>query len=154
MDPRLPIIAKVAKALNEKNVRWAVGGSSLLYLKGISNSFNDLDLVVMLEDAELAKEALMGIGQYIPSREAKSSAKVFDEFIVDGLDIDLISGMVFETFGQKYDLSFKNDNTEEITIEGERVVLDSLDTWYEIYNLQGRVEKARFIKDYLLYNKK
>ena len=153
MDPRLPIIAKIAKALNAKGVRWAVGGSSLLYLKGITFSFNDLDIVVVLEDAPKAREALMEIGEYHPSNHT-SSAKIFEEFTVDGLDVDVISGFIVTAYGKEYDCSFKNENVEHIEVEGEDVILDSLDAWYEIYNLQGRMEKARYIKDYQLYHKK
>ena len=152
-DVRLPIIIKIAKTLNEKGVRWAIGGSVLLYLKGIDFSFNDLDLMVHEEDALRAREALSTIGEYHPSKH-KSNAKVFDDFTVNGLDVDVISGLIITAFGKDYDCSFKNEGVEHITIDGVDIPLDSLDSWYEIYSLQGRVEKARYIKDYQLYHKK
>ena len=153
MDPRLKIVAKIAHALNEKEIRWAIGGSLLLFLKGITFNFNDLDLMVLEEDAVIAREVLMAIGEYHPN-SGGSSSKVFDDFTVDGLDVDLISGFVITAYGNVNDCSFKNENVEHMEIEGEDIRLDSLETWYEIYSLQGRVEKARYIKDYLLYHKK
>ena len=153
MDPRLTIIAKIAKKLNESGARWAIGGSVLLYLKGITFSFNDLDLVVVMEDAPKAIKALEELGEHHPNK-GKSSAKIFDEFTVDGLDVDLISGFEITEFGKTTDCSFKNENVEHMELEGVDIPLDSLELWYEIYNLQGRVEKARYIKDYLLYKKK
>lgn len=153
MDTRLPIIAKIAHALNAKGVRWAIGGSSLLYLKGITFSFNDLDLVVVEEDVEKAREALSEIGEYHPSNH-KASSKIFEEFTIDGLDVDVISGFIINAYGKDYDCSFKNENVEHMELDGEDLILDSLDAWYEIYNLQGRIEKARYIKDYQLYHKK
>lgn len=152
-DVRLPIIVKIAKALNEKGVRWAVGGSVLLYLKGIDFNFNDLDLMIHEDDVLKAREALSAIGEYHPNKH-KSNAKVFDDFTVDGLDVDVISGLIITAYGKDYDCSFKNEGIEHIEIDGVDIPLDSLDSWYEIYSLQGRVEKARYIKDYQLYHKK
>ena len=71
-----------------------------------------------------------------------------------GLDIDVISGLVITAYGNTYDCSFKNEGVEHMEIDGVNLPLDSLDAWYEIYSLQGRVEKARYIKDYQLYHKK
>ena len=85
MDSRLPIIVKIAEAMNKAGVRYAIGGSALLVLKGIDFSFNDLDLMVHEEDVEKAKEVLRGLGEYHPN-DGHSSAKIFEEFTVDGLD--------------------------------------------------------------------
>lgn len=152
MDNKLQVLVKIAKALNAKGVRWAVGGSTLLFIKGIVFSYNDIDIVVVLEDAEKAREALKEIGEYRPS-EKVSKTKVFDEFVIDGVDVDVVSGMAIEAYGQVNDCSFKNEGVEHIEMEGEDVILDSLEAWYNIYNLQGRSEKARYIKDYMLYHK-
>ena len=151
LDPRLPIVKKVAKALNEAGVRWALGGSSLLYLKGISSNFNDLDLMVLEEDREKAINALLIIGEHQNSESSKD--KDFEEFVVDGLDIDLISRYVINAYGEDHDCSFKNENVDHFNLDDEDVKLDSLDAWYDIYSLQGRNEKARSIKEYQLYNK-
>lgn len=152
MDSRIPIIVKIAKCLNDKGVRYAVGGSVLLYLKGIDFNFNDLDLMIQEEDVVKAREALSEIGEYHPN-DRSSNAKVFEEFAVDGLDIDVISGLVITAYGKTYDYSFKNEGVEFVEIEGVKIPLDSLDRWYDIYSFQGRVEKARYIKDYQLYHK-
>ena len=151
-EPRLPIVAKICKVLNDAGVRYAIGGSTLLFIKGISFSFNDLDLMVLVEDAEKAREVLKTIGEYHPS-DKKSSSKTFDEFTVDGLDVDVISGFILESYGKQYDCSFKNENTEVFDLLGTPVVLDSLQAWYDIYLYLGRVQRARYIKDYLLYHK-
>lgn len=152
MDSRIPIIVKIAKCLNDKGVRYAVGGSVLLYLKGIDFNFNDLDLMIQEEDVVKAREALSEIGEYHPNNRS-SNAKIFEEFTVDGLDVDVISGLVITAYGKTYDYSFKNEGVEFVEVEGVKIPLDSLDRWYDIYSFQGRVEKARYIKDYQLYHK-
>ena len=49
------MIAKKQKG----HVTWAVGGSLLLYFKGIVDEFHDIDLMVMAEDTKEAKIHLM-----------------------------------------------------------------------------------------------
>ena len=153
-DPRLNTIKKIANALNEKKIRWAIGGSTLLYLKGIVFEFNDLDLVVLDEDALKAREVLMALGAEYHQNKKASSTKVFDEFTFEGLDIDMVSGLTLTSFGKEYDCSFKNKDVEEMMLDGVKLRLDSLESWYEIYQLQDRIEKARYIKDFMLYHKK
>ncbi len=152
-DVRLPIIAKIADALNKAEVRWAIGGSTLLFLKGIDFEFNDLDIVVLEEDAQKAKEALLSIGAAYHKSEKAPTTKVFEEFTVDGLDVDVISGFIIQAYGKEFDCSFKNENVEEIEVEGVKVRLDSLEAWQNIYQLQDRQEKAHYITDYLRYHK-
>ena len=152
-DVRFETIKKIAKALNEKEVRWAIGGSTLLYIKGIVFEFNDLDLVVLLEDASKAKEALIALGAEHHQSKKASTTKVFDEFTFEGLDVDVVSGLTLSAYGKDYDCSLKNENVEEMELDGVKLRLDSLEAWYNIYQLQGRVEKARYIKDFMLYHK-
>ena len=66
MDARIPTIVKIAKQLNDKGVRYAVGGSVLLYLKGIDFNFNDLDLMIHEEDIAKVRETLSELGEYHP----------------------------------------------------------------------------------------
>ena len=153
MDARIPTIVKIAKQLNDKGIRYAIGGSVLLYLKGIDFSFNDLDLMIHEEDALKVREALKEIGEYHPNNRS-TDAKVFDEFTIEGLDVDAISGLSVTAYGKTYDFSFKGEEVDYAEVEGVKIPLDSLDRWYDIYSFQGRVEKARYIKDYQLYHKK
>ena len=152
MDARIPTIVKIAKQLNDKGVRYAIGGSVLLYLKGIDFNFNDLDLMIHEEDVTKVRETLSELGEYHPNNRS-SNAKVFEEFTVDGLDIDAISGLVVTAYGKTYDYSYSDEGIEFMEVEGVKIPLDSLNRWYDIYSFQGRVEKARYIKDYQLYHK-
>lgn len=52
---KLEILSQIAKKLNEGHITWAVGGSLLLYFKGIVDEFHDIDLMVHADDAEEAK---------------------------------------------------------------------------------------------------
>ncbi|MFQ8833366.1 MAG: hypothetical protein ACLR7U_11200 [Ruthenibacterium lactatiformans] len=46
------VLADIARALNQSGVTWAVGGSLLLYFKGKTGVFRDIDLMVCETDVE------------------------------------------------------------------------------------------------------
>ena len=45
-ERKLDVLADIARALNQSGVTWAVGGSLLLYFKGKTGVFRDIDLMV------------------------------------------------------------------------------------------------------------
>ena len=51
IDEKLRILARIAAALNGAGITYAVGASLLLFLRGIAQGFNDIDLSVLEEDA-------------------------------------------------------------------------------------------------------
>ena len=58
MEEKMQVLAKIARVLNQKKVVWSVGGSMLLYFKGITETVQDIDLMIEEKDAETAKKAL------------------------------------------------------------------------------------------------
>lgn len=49
---KLKLLEKIAYHFNKENVEWALGASMLLYIKGITTEFHDIDLMVSTDDAE------------------------------------------------------------------------------------------------------
>jgi len=89
----LEVLVKIAKELNNQNVLWAVGGSLLLYLNGKTDTFHDLDIMVCENDAEKLKEILLTFGKLQPpNSNFRYKTKCFMEFIIDGVDIDVMAG--------------------------------------------------------------
>ena len=54
-ERKLDVLADIARALNQSGVTWAVGGSLLLYFKGKTGVFRDIDLIVCETDVEKLK---------------------------------------------------------------------------------------------------
>ena len=59
-------LARIAAALNGAGITYAVGASLLLYLRGLADGFNDIDLSVLEEDAERAIGILQRLGTMAP----------------------------------------------------------------------------------------
>ena len=51
-EHKLAVLGEIARALNGGDVVWAVGGSLLLYCKGKTDTFRDIDIMVWEEHVE------------------------------------------------------------------------------------------------------
>lgn len=107
-------------------ITWALGASMLLYFKGITSDFHDIDLMVANEDADKARTILMQMGTLEPQNpNPKYKTKLFMEFVVDYVDIDVMVGSAI--------------------VNGTETV----DLWCEYYRLMGRTEKVHMIEKFV-----
>ena len=63
---KIELLQKIAHQLNEAHVQWALGASMLLYFKGITSAFHDIDLMVADHDAECVRTILSVMGELCP----------------------------------------------------------------------------------------
>lgn len=147
IEHKLNVLSRIAEHLNGANITWAVGASLLLYLKNISDSFNDIDLMVTVEDAERAKNILLGMGQIQPPKpNSQYKTRHFYEFVIDGVEVDLIGGFIIVNDGQEYDCSLNGDMIAgRITVNGQTVPLQAVSDWRRYYKLMGREAKVAMI---------
>ena len=144
---KLNLLSQIAKELNEKNVTWAVGASVLLYFKGITSEFNDIDIMIAEEDVETVKEALLSFGKMqAPNPNVEYKTKYFLEFQIDGVDIDVMAGFIIIDNGGEYYFPLYKEHIKEFTeIDGIKIPLQSLEEWRTFYQLMGRYEKVNMI---------
>ena len=145
---KLAVLARIAGALRQVEVTWALGASGLLYFHSLVPDFHDLDLMVFLPDAERAQEVLSRLGTPLPPREnaAIYRTTVFREYTVDGVDADLMAGMAIEKDGTLHDCSLRREDIAgTVTVLGEAVPLHALACWRRYYALMGRREKAELL---------
>lgn len=126
------------------------GASALLYLKGIAAEFNDIDLMVVNEDVELVKEIMKALeGELLPPKQNKKyRSRAFLQYVVSGVEVDVMAefAVVFE--GQIYDCSLHQDQiVEYYELEGEKIPLQSIDLWCRYYELMERDTKVQLIKN-------
>lgn len=148
---KLKVLSSLAILINQKNITWAIGGSVLLYIKGLVDDFNDIDILVIEEDVESLKEILLAHGQLINhSLNSKYQTKHFYEFVIDGVDIDIIAGFTIVDKEKAYYFPLKSDEILEF-VELNKVIipLHSIQIWRIYYELMGRSEKVRIIDDHV-----
>ena len=64
---KIQLLLRIAHRLNEAHVEWALGASMLMYFKGITSEFHDIDLMVADCDAECVRTILSEMGENCPS---------------------------------------------------------------------------------------
>lgn len=146
-ERKLALLKRIAHSFNQAGITWALGASMMLYFKGIARDFHDLDLMIVNEDASIAQRILSEMGVLQPSvPNPKYKSKMFLEFVIDGIDVDLIAGFAIVSGATIHDCSLRREQiVEKVSFEGEVIPLQSPALWREYYLLMGRNEKAALI---------
>lgn len=151
LEHKLDILKHIAERFNEKNIIWNLGASAMLYLRGIVDDFSDIDLFVRQKDIKIAKEILETLGKMKPQHRHKTyKTEVFCEYVIDDVDIDLISGFKILKDQNLYDLSFdENEVFDTHEIDHIVVYMDSIHNWIKYYEIMGRDNKVNMLKKYI-----
>ena len=147
LDEKLKVLSDIAHILNKNHVVWAVGGSLLLYFKGKTDIFHDIDLMILEEDIEKLKNLLLPLGKLAPPHSDKQyRTRHFLEFTIETVEIDVMAGLVIVKDEHEYDCSLLPEQIAECTrINGETIPLQSLSDWRRYYELMGRTSKVEMI---------
>ena len=147
---KIKLLQKIAHRLNEAHVQWALGASMLLYFKGITSAFHDIDLMVADHDAECVRTVLSEMGELCPPDPMPNPmyrTKAFMEFFIDSIEVDVMAGFAIVHEGTVYDCSLREDQIVEKMLLGTEVIpLQSPRLWCKYYRLMGRPQKADMIE--------
>lgn len=148
-------LSSIGEKLNDSNIAWAVGASILLNQFGFIDKPNDIDIFVDIKDIERADEILKSIGDKKQwEKTATYSTKYFYEYIVNGIDVDVMSGFAVNHSSGVFEYTFDHNSISEFkVINGVSIPFTSLEDWYVIYQLiPNREQKVKMIEKYLLSN--
>ena len=147
LDQKLKVLSKIAHELNKQKIVWAIGASLLLYFKGKTDHFNDIDIMVSEKDVNKLHETLSRMGKLSPPNPNKQyKTRHFLEYTIDGVDVDVMAGFVIVKDEKEYDCSLKQEQVAEfIQVNDEPIPLQSLEDWRRYYELMGRTEKVEMI---------
>ena len=106
--------------------------------------------MVSVHDAEQVRTILSEMGELHPPASAPDPmyrTKVFMEFTIDSVDIDVMAGFTIVNEGKVYDCSLcKEQIVERMTLGTEIIPLQSPILWCKYYRLMGRNKKADLIE--------
>ncbi|MCQ4090200.1 hypothetical protein [Exiguobacterium sp. LL15] len=140
------VLEKVVVCLQRERIQFGIGGSLLLAQHGLQVVPRDIDLVVALADAERAVLLLFEMGIVLEQDETSLYAtEVFQEFMIEGIDLDLMSGLQVHHDEGVFVYPF-----DEQSIDSAKLPFMALVDWYVIYQLiPGREQKVAMIEQYL-----
>lgn len=148
-------LSYMGKILNDNEIVWAVGASLLLNQFGLIDKPNDIDIFIAIKDIEKADELLKSVGEKRHwEKSAAYSTKYFYEYIINGIDIDVMAGFAVNHSTGIFEYTFDEKSISEFkVINGIAIPFTSLEDWYVIYQLiPNREPKVKIIEDYLLSN--
>ena len=148
LNKKIRLLKEIAQRFNTAYITWALGASMLLYFKGITSTFNDIDLMISNDDAESVRKILSEMGELQPPNpNPKYKTKVFMEFVINSVDVDVMAGFSILNDGKIYDCSLDKDQIVEwFTLGNTKIPLQSPLLWCEYYKLMGRKEKVDMIE--------
>lgn len=154
---KLVALAKVASALKQADVVWAVGASALLYLEGVVTAYHDFDLLITPEHLDKAVSAFHSLKAEIRFHTVPSATFASDHFgeaSVDGVDFDILCGFAIRRKEAVYRYPFSQDRVSHtVEVFGESVPLSPLEDWFVLYLLMpGRGKMATALARYLRTN--
>jgi len=155
MHKMLDTLVYIAEKLNQAGIVWGVGASMLLNMHGIADKPNDIDILVDIKDIDKADQILSGIGEKKPGeKHGRYSTKYFYEYVINGFDIDVMSGLQINHIGGVFSYAFDYESIADIrNVNGVGIPLTSLEDWFVIYQLiPGRAAKVEMIENYLIAN--
>lgn len=148
---KIELLKKIALQFEKAHITWALGGSMMLYFKGIVPVFQDIDLMVADADAQTAQSILCSMGQMQPQTpNPKFRSKAFMEFVINSVDVDVIAGFAIVSGDSVVDCSLQKEQIVERMPLGEACIpLQSPALWCRYYRLMDRNEKAQMIEQAL-----
>lgn len=148
-------LSYIGEKLNDDGVVWAVGASIVLHHYGLIDNPSDIDILVDLNDIDKVDKILKSIGENkIKEKSDTYSTKYFYEYVVHGVDIDVMAGLAINYNNGIFEYIFDHTSISEFKeINGVNIPLTSLEDWYTIYQLiPSRKIKVKMIENYLLSN--
>ena len=146
IEEKLKVLSKIAESFNKANIHWAVGGSLLLYLKGITDRFNDIDLLIYNDHARKAMELMMELGQMRVLDRNCYRAEHFYIFDVDEVEVDIMGDYYVPKNGMEERIALDKDaDIEWMHLGSQMVPLDSISMWRRHYDVMGRKNKVDMI---------
>ena len=151
---KLTVLAQVASALNARGIVWAVGASTLLFIQGVVDDFNDIDLLIAKEDVDAVRDTFLSLGaDALPSLATSSvyASAWFGEFQLHSVEFDVISDFTIRRKDGTYHYPFDQSRIAHwVDVQGTLVPLCSLADWVVLYWLMpARNKRATLLMQHL-----
>jgi hypothetical protein len=150
MKEKIDVLKNLIQVMDIHKITYSIGGSCMLFLRGIVKEFNDIDLRVKEDDLSKLIDALNThhMEKAIPNQKFKTHH--FFEYLIDGVEIDIMVNLSICHQGIDYQFPLnQTSNLDRISMDGIDLVIDSVEDWLLYYELMERQDKVKIIKKYV-----
>ena len=161
-EERKEVFLSLIENFKKRNIKWAVGCSMNLFLRGIVDEFHDLDLIVDNDCIPEVKSVMGEIGAELKATGGNGfcESDTYLHYAFERVDVDIIAGFRVNTFGTSYYYPFNAAEVDWLNMEvvDLEIPLISLEAMYVLYYMmEGWQKKRQFkrmlIEQYFRYNK-
>ena len=148
-NERKEVFLKISKLFKERGVKWTVGCSMSLFIRGIVDEFHDMDLIVDMESIPEIKAIMEEIGAVLEGTGGNGfcESDMYFHYQVGRVDVDIISGFRVNTYNTTYYYPFNEEEVDVVELEevGLDVPLIPLEAMYILYYMmEGWQTRRRF----------
>lgn len=153
---RKKVLESVCQAFRGLKINWAIAMSCSLFFRGITDDFNDFDILIDIKDVEAFQETFEEIpgakvNAYTIQKPAFSSP-YYKEATIGQFHFDLIGDMRVDTFGRNYKYVLKETDVEKFTIDGGMTIpLAPVEANFLLYGMMVGWQARRIFKKELCY---
>ncbi len=155
MTNKLSALCQISTALNNVGAQWALGGSAMLYLRGMVDGFHDIDIMVSSSSVCPVSACMDSIAtRLVTAPNDNFSSNNFVQYEMNGIGIDIICdfGIVHNGVVHAYHWC-DNDIDSTVILQGVSIPLHSLAVWRQFYLLMGRLSKVELIDNAIVADK-
>lgn len=141
------VLIRITNTLNEHNIVWGVGGSYLLFLHGIYNNPQDIDIWVNIDDIDKIRQIFKEYQEIVVSLQLPS--KYHFKMNYEGVEVDFVSFFYVVPNQKEFKYYVSPNRIKQISIDGEHSIpCLYLEEWFIIYKVLNREKKASLIEQY------
>ena len=145
LDNHMKVLIKLAKLLNDYDLKWSLGASLMLKLRGINVTVTDIDIIVNTDEIEKLERVLNTFGFKKEVRSSKYLTDHFYELVIDEIEVDIMVGFKVKTNTGIY--TYNGDNKiEELKMNDVFIYISSLEEWLTAYKAMNRADKVSMIE--------
>ena len=141
--------------LKKDNVNWALSCSASLFLQGIQDEFNDLDILIDMKDVDKVKAAIERIGGSLIETKQKKGFKspYYQEAFYNDIHLDLIGDMTLTTFNTEYKYPVSKEEIIDVNLDNNiSVPVCPIEANLLLYGMMIGWDEHRKYKTKLCYN--
>lgn len=149
------ILGRIAALLSQYSVLWAVGGATMLRLRGVIPKSKHITILVSAQDAPTVHTVFTQIGQaHTRELSPNYASRFFCRYTIEGEEMQVISGMMLHYKGFLFTYPFdRNAITRMCPVDDVFVPLTAIEDWYVLYQMMpGREQSIDAIEHYFAEN--
>lgn len=148
------VVKFIESNLRKEHIKWAIGGSTSLFLQGFDVTVSDIDLLTDKDGAFRIYEILQEYGtKPVEFSEKEETKSYWGKLSIDNVEIDLMGEFYKKVDGEWVNFSEKRISDKgTVDLDGVKLPVTKLESHLELYKIMKRekdIEKIKQIENIL-----